>query len=77
MVQSVDRPSEDFASFVVTYASEGIKEQLWNGESEVEIEIVVDATDENCIVELRFEVSNYVDMWLIPDVVEFTQIGTN
>lgn len=73
-VQSVDRPSEDFASFVVTYASESIKEQQWNGDSVVTVEIVVDATDNNCIVKLQFEVTNFVDMWLVPDIVEFSQV---
>ena len=75
VVQSVDRPSADFTSFVVTYASESIKEQQWNGDSIVTVEVVVDATDKNCIVELRFEVSNFVDMWLVPDIIEFAQIS--
>lgn len=75
IVKKVERPSEDFASFIVTYTSEKIKEQSWNADSTVSVEIVVDAAYPSNTIIIPFEVSNYVDMWLISDNVEFAQIN--
>lgn len=73
VVKKVERPSEDFASFIVTYASETIKEQVWNGNSTVNVEIIVDATYPDNAVEISFTVSSYVNLWVIYDNVEFVQ----
>lgn len=74
VVKKVERPSEDFASFIVTYTSEAIKEQVWNGDSTVNVEIIVDATYSDNVVEIPFAVSSYVDLWVISDNVEFVQV---
>lgn len=75
VVKKVERPSKDFASFIVTYTSEMIKDQVWNADSTVSVEIVVDAAHPDNTIVIPFEVSNYVDMWLISDNVEFAQIN--
>lgn len=74
VVKKVERPAEDFASFIVTYTSEAIKEQTWNGDSTVNVEIIVDAAYPDNIVEIPFTVSSYVDLWVIYDNVEFVQV---
>lgn len=73
VVKKVERPSEDFASFIVTYTSETIKEQAWNGDSTVNVEIIVDAVYPDNVVEIPFTVSSYVNLWVIYDNVEFIQ----
>ena len=76
VVKKVDRPSNDFASFVVTYKSEEMKKQVWNEGSTVNVEIVVDAAYPDNVVVIPFEVSSYVDLWLISDNVEFVQVDS-
>ena len=64
VVGSVERPSEDFATFKVTYISEGVKSQVWSADSKVQVDIIVDSANPNDVVTLYFEVGDYFDYLL-------------
>lgn len=75
VVKMVDRPSNKFEKFTVTYTSKKSEGQQWSKDSTVKVEIYTDESSNAGTVIIEFKVSKFKDLWVIPDTVEFVKVS--
>lgn len=74
-IKEIKRSASKIDAYTVTYTSEKAGEQVWSADATVEVDILMDETSEDASIGLKFIVSKYKDLWVIPDTIEFLQVS--
>ncbi len=73
IIEKVERPSDNFSSFTVTYTSQAAMAYTWHENDAITLEISDSTHLENDPIRIKFIVCNYKENWLLPATFDFVQ----